>query len=109
VGGTAFSINAHATETINATGANDSFVFHNGFGQDTLNGFGASDTLQLQKSMFSYINPSASQSADLAAVLSYASSGSNGVTIADTAGDHLTLSGFNSTTLLAASAQINFV
>jgi hypothetical protein len=110
VAGRAFSINAHATETINATGGNDSFVFQNGFGHDTLNGFSASDTLQLQKSMFSYINPSASPSADLAAVLSQASSGSNGVTIVDTAGDHLTLSGFNSTTALAAdSAQISFV
>jgi hypothetical protein len=109
VGGTALSINAHATETINATAANDSFVFKNGFGQDTLNRFGGSDTLQLQKSMFSYFDPSASQSVDLAAVLAQASSGPGGVTIADTAGDRLTLNGFTPTTLLAASAQISFV
>ncbi len=109
VGGTAVSITAHATETINATGASDSFVFQSGFGQDTLNGFGGSDTLQLQKSMFSYISPSASQCVDLAAVIAHASFGSGGATIADTAGDRLTLSGFTSTTLLAASAHISFV
>jgi hypothetical protein len=109
VGGRAFSINAHATETINATGASDSFVFKNGFGQDTLNGFGGSDTLQLQKSMFSFIDPLASQSVDLAAVITHASFGVGGATIADTAGDRLTLSGFTSTTLAAASAQISFV
>jgi Peptidase M10 serralysin C terminal len=109
VGGTAFSINAHATETINTTGASDSFVFKNGFGQDTLNGFGGSDTLQLQKSMFSYIDRSASQSVDLAAVIAHASFGAGSATIADTSGDHLTLSGFTSTTLAAASAQISFV
>jgi hypothetical protein len=109
VRGTALSINAHSTETINAAGTSDSFVFKNGFGQDTLNGFGGSDTLQLQKSMFSYISPSASQSVDLAAVIAHASFGAGVATIADTAGDRLTLNGFTSTTLLAASAHITFV
>ena len=110
VGGTAFSIKPHAVETVNATGANDSFVFQKGFGQDTINGFSTTggDTLQLQKSMFSYIDPFASQSVDLAAVLSHASSGVSSVTIVgDTAGDHLTLNGFTAVTL--AAAQITFV
>ena len=110
LGGRAFSINAHATETINAVGASDSFVFQNGFGQDTISGFGGSDTLQLQKSMFSYLSPSASQSVDLAAVIAHASFGSGGATIADAAGDHLTLSGVTSATTLAADAtHISFV
>jgi hypothetical protein len=110
VGGTALSITAHATETITTTGASDSFVFQSGFGQDTLNGFGGSDTLQLQKSMFSYLSPSASQSVDLAAVIAHASFSAGAVTIADTAGDRLTLSGFTSATTLAAeAAHISFV
>jgi hypothetical protein len=109
VGGTAFSINAHVAETVNATGANDSFVFQSGFGQDTISDFGGSDTLQLQKSMFSYLSPAASQSVDLAAVIAHTSFGVGGATIADTAGDHLTLSGFTPATLLAASAHITFV
>jgi hypothetical protein len=110
VAGSTIAITAHASEIVSASGANDSFVFKNAFGQDTINGFGGSDTLQLQKSSFSYLNAASSQSADLAAVLGHASSGSNSITLADSAGDHLTLNGMTSTMLLAAPAgQITFV
>ena len=110
VGGTAFSINASRRRDDQRDRAQTTASCSKTASARTPStAFAQADTLQLQKSMFSYIDPSASQSVDLAAVLSHASSGVNSVTIADTAGDHLTLSGFNSTTLSAASAQITFV
>ena len=61
---------------------------------DGLNTTGANaDTIQLDVASFSFLNANMSQAADLAAILAHASSGASGVTIADSHGDSLTLSG----------------
>ena len=50
-----------------------------------------------------------SQSQDLAAVLSHAASGANGVTIADTRGDSVALLGVLASTLTTHPGAVKFV
>ena len=98
IGNGCFTFAFHGAETINvgASGA-DAFAFGTGFGAETINGFAAAgtnaDTLRLSTAAFSYLNSGMTQAQDLAAVMSHATTTSSGVTIADSAGDHLTLAG----------------
>ena len=48
------------------------------------------------------------QAQDLAVVLATATSSPNGITIRDTAGDSLTLSGMSASTITASAAQFHF-
>jgi hypothetical protein len=66
------------------------------------------DSLALHKNMFSYLTSGMSQAADLTAVLSHATSNTNGTIIADTKGDSLTLLGISPTTLAADASHISF-
>lgn len=114
VGADTFALTPHATETIAATGTSgDSFVFHQGFGQDTLNGFvatgSAHETLQFDISMFSYLNSGMTQAQDLAAVLSHTTLNSAGAAVLqDSFGDTLTLAGISKATLSSQPGDFHF-
>ena len=79
------------------TSGGEQFIFSAGFGNETINGFSASganpDSIQLAKSAFSYLTPGMTQAEDLAAVMSHATRSASGLTIADSHGDSLTLTG----------------
>ena len=112
IGTGSFNLAYHANETIQANASvGDTFAFSSGFGRETINGFSATgtsaDTLKLSTSAFSYLNTSMTQAQDLAAVIGHVSSGSGGVTIADTAGDSLTLAGLTASAL--TSNTVKFV
>lgn len=88
----------HPVETIDATtSGGEQFIFSAGFGKETINGFSASgaspDSIQLAKSAFSYLTAGMTQAEDLAAVMAHATMGASGLTITDTHGDSLTLTG----------------
>jgi hypothetical protein len=103
----------HSVETIDATtnGA-EQFVLGSAFGAETIKGFAASgatpDTIQLASSSFSYLTAGMTQAQDLAAVLAHAVGGSSGLTIADTTGDSLTLTGVSAATIAANPAAVRF-
>jgi hypothetical protein len=104
----------HATETIDATtSGGEQFIFSAGFGNETINGYNASgatpDSLQLAISAFSYLTPGMTQAQDLAAVLSHASNGLSNLTINDTHGDSLTLTGVTSAMVGVNPAMLQFV
>ncbi len=117
IGNGSFKLAYHANETIQAGNANagaETFVFSKGYGQETINGFAASganaDTLVLSTSDFSYLTGAMTQAQDLAAVLSHASSASNGgVTIGDKWGDSIALVGVSAATLTASPSAVKFV
>jgi hypothetical protein len=88
----------HAVETIDAsTSSGEQFNFSAGFGKETINGFSVSgttpDSIQLGKASFSYLTQGMTQAEDLAAVMSQATKSWSGLTINDTHGDSLTLTG----------------
>jgi hypothetical protein len=103
----------NATETIDATtSGSEQFIFGVGFGKETINGFAASgaspDTIQLPASSFSYLTAGMTQAQDLAALLAHASTGQSGLTISDSWGDSLTLTGVSAATITANPAVIQF-
>ena len=103
----------HRIETIDATtSTGEQFVFSSGFGKETINGFSASgttpDSIQLAKAAFSYLTPGMTQAEDLAAVMSQATRSSSGLTISDTHGDSLTLTGVTASIVAANPGMIAF-
>ena len=103
----------HSVETIDATTSGaEQFILGAAFGNETIKGFVASgaspDTIQLATSSFSYLTAGMTQAQDLAAVLAHAVGGSSGLTIADTTGDSLTLTGVSAATIAANPAAVRF-
>jgi hypothetical protein len=103
----------HAVETIDAsTSSGEQFIFSSGFGNETINGFSVSgatpDSIQLAKSAFSYLTAGMTQAEDLAAVMSQATRTSSGVTISDTHGDSLTLTGVTPSLVAANPGMVVF-
>jgi hypothetical protein len=103
----------HAVETIDAsTSSGEQFVFSAGFGKETINGFSVSgttpDSIQLPKAAFSYLTPGMTQAEDLAAVMSQATRSSSGLTIHDTHGDSLTLTGVTPSLVAATPGMLAF-
>ena len=103
----------HAVETIDATtSTGEQFVFSAGFGNETINGFSVSgttpDSIQLAKAAFSYLTPGMTQAEDLAAVMSQATKSSSGLTLSDTHGDSLTLTGVTASIIAANPGVIAF-
>ena len=103
----------HAVETIDATtSGGEQFIFSAGFGKETINGFSVSgttpDSIQLAKSAFSYLTPGMTQAEDLAAVMSQATRTSSGLTISDTHGDSLTLTGVTPSLVAANPGMLAF-
>ena len=109
-----FTLGYHASETINASAAGaETFALSTGFGNETITGFSTlgtnADTVQFAASAFSYLNASMTQAQDLAAVLVHTTSGTSGITIADSHGDSLTLAGVTASTIAANPGQFHFV
>jgi hypothetical protein len=103
----------HPVETIDATtSGSEQFIFSAGFGNETINGFQVSgatpDTIDLATSSFSYLTSGMSQAQDLAAVLAQASSSASGLTIADSDGDSLTLTGVTAAMVAADPSMFDF-
>jgi hypothetical protein len=103
----------HPIEIIDATtSGSEQFIFSAGFGKETINGFSVSgttpDSIQLAKSAFSYLTPGMTQAEDLAAVMSQATRSSSGLTIHDTHGDSLTLTGVTPSMIAANPGMIGF-
>jgi hypothetical protein len=103
----------HAVETIDATtSTGEQFVFSAGFGKETINGFSVSgttpDSIQLAKAAFSYLTPGMTQAEDLAAVMSQSTRSSSGLTISDSHGDSLTLTGVTPSLVAANPGMIAF-
>jgi hypothetical protein len=103
----------HAVQTIDAsTSTGEQFVFSAGFGNETINGFSVSgttpDSIQLAKAAFSYLTPGMTQAEDLAAVMSQATRGPSGLTISDTHGDSLTLTGVTPSLVAANPGMFAF-
>src|ERR1700677_2985200 len=103
----------HAVETIDAsTSSGEQFNFSAGFGKETINGFSVSgttpDSIQLAKAAFSYLTPGMTQAEDLAAVMSQATKSSSGLTLSDTHGDSLTLTGVTASIIAANPGMIAF-
>ena len=113
IGTGAFSLAYRANETIQVGNSASAIALSSGFGAVTINGFSAAgtgaDTLKLSTSAFSYLNPGMTQAQDLAAVLSQSSAGPAGLTIADSAGDSLTLAGVTASALASTAAAVKFV
>ena len=112
-GADTFTLHAHATEAIFATGYNtETFGFAAGFGADSVTGLVAggsgSDVLSLHLSMFNGLNSSNTSAQNVAILLSdgaMVQSGAN-VTLADTSGDVLTLMGVTTTTLSQNASSV---
>jgi hypothetical protein len=106
-------LTCHAVETIDATtSTGEQFIFSAGFGKETINGDNASgaspDSIQLAKSAFSYLTAGMTQAEDLAAVMSQATRTSSGLTIHDTHGDSLTLTGVTPSRVAVNPAMLQF-
>ena len=111
--GGADPLSYHPVETIDATTSGDEqFIFSAGFGNETINGFEVSgatpDTIDLATSSFSYLTAGMSQAQDLAAVLAQASSSVSGLTISDSNGDSLTLTGVTAAMVAADPSMFDF-
>ncbi|MGB7976430.1 MAG: right-handed parallel beta-helix repeat-containing protein [Roseiarcus sp.] len=103
----------HAVETIDATTSGaEQFVFSAGFGKETINGYNASgaspDSIQLAKSAFSYLTAGMTPAEDLAAVMSQATRNASGLTINDSHGDSLTLTGVTPSMVAVNPAMLQF-
>ena len=103
----------HPVETIDATtSTGEQFVFSAGFGKETINGFsvrGATpDSIQLAKAAFSYLTAGMTQAEDLAAVMSQSTRSPSGLTINDTHGDSLTLTGVTPSLVAANPGMLAF-
>jgi hypothetical protein len=111
--GGADPLSYHPVETIDArTSGSEQFIFGAGFGNETINGFEVSgatpDTIDLASSSFSYLTSGMSQAQDLAAVLAQASSSASGLTIVDSDGDSLTLTGVTAAMVAADPSMFDF-
>jgi hypothetical protein len=110
-GASTFTPAAHPNETIQATGqTGEVFAYTSGFGSSNVMGFqasGANHQIQLQASMFSGLTPG-QPSADWAQLLSSNAAIQSGadVTINDTAGDVLKLSGVSLDSLTANAGNV---
>ena len=86
--------------------------FGAGFGKETINGFNASgaspDSIQLATSAFSYLTPGMTQAQDLRPCCLKPTSGASGLTIIDTHGDSLTITGLTSSMIAANPAMLQF-
>ena len=86
--------------------------FSAGFGKETINGFsvpGATpDSIQLAKAAFSYLTAGMTQAEDLAAVMSQSTRSPSGLTINDTHGDSLTLTGVTPSLVAANPGMLAF-
>ena len=106
------SLTFHQTETIKAGNAEapETFAFASGFGTETIIGFATSganaDTLQLSAADF-HLSSGMTQVQDLAALLGQ--QGGANTTLADFAGDSLTLVGVTASTLMANPGLVRFV
>jgi hypothetical protein len=103
----------HPVETIDATAsAGEQFIFSSGFGTETINGFSASgtspDSIQLATSAFSYLTPGMTQAQDLTALMYHAIPGASGMTISDSYGDSLMLTGVTARTVGANPSMFVF-
>ena len=103
-----------AGKAITASGtASDTFTFHAGFGNETINSFallGANhDTLQFSESEFTYLTPAMSQAQDLAAILTHATTSGGATTLYDSTNDKVTLSSIGVAALAANAADFKFV
>ena len=103
----------HAVETIDATtSGGEQFIFSAGFGKETINGYNASgaspDSIKLAKSAFSYLTAGMTQAEDLAAVMSQSTRNASGLTIYDSHGDSLTLTGVTPSMVAANTAMLQF-
>jgi hypothetical protein len=103
----------HAVETIDATtSGGEQFIFSAGFGKETINGYNASgaspDSIKLAKSAFSYLTAGMTQAEDLAAVMSQSTKSASGLTIYDSHGDSLTLTGVTPSMVAANSSMLQF-
>ena len=113
-GAVSFDVTAHANETIAVKQANaEIFDFSSGFGDASISGLQAggaeSNVIQFNLSMFSGLSSTNTASQNLADLLASgaAMQSGNNVTIADLAGDVLTLKDVT-TTMLSASANSSF-
>ena len=107
------TLSYHPVETIDATTSGaEQFIFSAGFGAETINGFAVSgaspDTIDLTASSFSYLTAGMSEAEELAAVLAHASSGASGLTISDSDGDSLTLTGVTAAMIAANPSTFDF-
>jgi hypothetical protein len=108
-------LNYHAIETIDATtSGGEQFVFSAGFGNETINGLSTSgaspDSIELASSAFSYLPAGVTQAQALAAVLDNGGAkGPSGLTISDSHGDSLTLTGVTTSMLAANPALVQFI
>ena len=107
------TLSYHPTETIDATTSGaEQFIFTAGFGAETINGFAVSgaspDTIDFTASSFSYLTAGMSEAQDLAAVLAHASSGASGLTISNSDGDSLTLTGVTAAMVAANPSMFDF-
>ncbi len=107
------TLSYHPVETIDATtSGSEQFIFSAGFGAETINGFAVSgaspDTIGLTASSFSYLTAGMSEAEELAAVLAHAASGVSGLTISDSDGDSLTLTGLTAAMIAADPSTFNF-
>jgi hypothetical protein len=113
-GADSFDVTAHANETIAVKQASaETFDFSSGFGDASISGLQAggagSDVIQFDLSMFSGLSSTNTASQNLAELLASgaAMQSGNNVTIADLAGDVLTLEDVT-TTMLSASGNSSF-
>ena len=107
------TLSYHPVETIDATtSGSEQFIFSAGFGVETINGFAVSgaspDTIGLTASSFSYLTAGMSEAEELAAVLAHAASGVSGLTISDSDGDSLTLTGVTAAMVAANPSMFDF-
>ena len=103
----------HAVETIDATtSTGEQFVFSAGFGKETINGFSVSGTTPeldpAGEGGVLLFTPGMTQAEDLAAVMSQAARSSSGLTISDTHGDSLTLTGVTPSMVAANPGMFAF-
>ena len=112
MGDFAQTYDANETTQIKSGAGAETFYLGLHFGAETISGFSASgataDTVAFPVAAFSYLNSTMSQAQDLAAVLAKANSATSGITIRDSYGDALTLTGMTANSL-AASSAIRFV
>ena len=110
-GGASFSLGAHNSKNIELSGAsNATVVLHSGFGNASVSDLLANsgNAIQLDKSMFAYMNASMSQTQDLVALLNNATATAAGLQISDAIGDTLVLNGVTASKILASPNLISF-
>ena len=111
IGSNSFNLSSNSNMNIDVNGHSGTiFNFSQGFGHATISDLaGSSSYAHLNSSLFSYLNSGMSQAQDLSAMLAHATSSASGLTISDSSGDTLTISGMTATKLLAEAARIAFV